>query len=141
MTVLLLAWLDRHPRNLKHAVEKAVAALQAVLQATARAAGEAAFTKERDAKVPHPACNYSRRAQAHLAAGLHACVARLLRMGACCRHERVLSTRTPACRLACMRRACCARVDAAGVRGNVSMRTLRAALHVCIVPGAQRGTP
>ena len=51
MTVLLLAWLDRHPRNLKRAVEKAVAALQGVLQATARAAGEAAFTKERDAKV------------------------------------------------------------------------------------------
>ena len=51
MTVLLLAWLDAHPHNLKHAVEKAVAALQGVLQATAEAAGDAAFTKERDAKV------------------------------------------------------------------------------------------
>ncbi len=53
MTVLLLAALDKQPRNLKGAVEKAVATLQAVLQATVKAAGQSAFTSERDAKVRH----------------------------------------------------------------------------------------
>ncbi|CAL8468163.1 g7702 [Coccomyxa elongata] len=51
LTVLLLARLDRQPRNLKAAVESAVASLQAVLQATVKAAGESAFAKERDAQV------------------------------------------------------------------------------------------
>lgn len=51
MTVLLLAALDRQPRNLKGAVEKAVAILQAVLQATVKAAGQSAFAVERNAKV------------------------------------------------------------------------------------------
>ena len=51
LTVLLLARLDRQPRNLKAAVESAVASLQAVLQATVKAAGESAFATERDAKV------------------------------------------------------------------------------------------
>lgn len=54
MTALLLAWLDKHPSNLKAAVEKAVAGLQGILQATAKAAGNAAFAKERDAKVQSP---------------------------------------------------------------------------------------
>jgi hypothetical protein len=51
MTVLLLAALDRQPRNLKGAVEKAVATLQAMLQATVKAAGQSAFAAERTAKV------------------------------------------------------------------------------------------
>lgn len=51
MTVLLLAALDRQPRNLKGAVEKAVAILQAMLQATVKAAGQSAFAVERNAKV------------------------------------------------------------------------------------------
>ena len=54
MTVLLLASLDKQPNNLKGAVEKSVATLQAVLSATVKAAGESAFTKERDAKVSSP---------------------------------------------------------------------------------------
>ena len=62
MTVLLLAWLDAHPHNLQHAVEKAVAALQGVLQATAEAAGDAAFAKERDAKVHCDFCSAMLRA-------------------------------------------------------------------------------
>lgn len=51
MTVLLLAALDMQPNNLMAAVERAVASLQAVLQATVKAAGESAFTATRDAKV------------------------------------------------------------------------------------------
>ena len=46
-----MAWMDKHPGNLKAAVEKAVAGLQGILQATAKAAGDAALAKERDAKV------------------------------------------------------------------------------------------
>ncbi|BDA42154.1 Pyridoxal kinase [Coccomyxa sp. Obi] len=51
LTALLLAQLDKQPRNLKAAVESAVASLQGVLQATVKAAGESAFANERDAKV------------------------------------------------------------------------------------------
>lgn len=51
LTALLMAWMDKHPSNLKAAVEKAVAGLQGVLQATAEAAGDAASAKERDSKV------------------------------------------------------------------------------------------
>ena len=54
MTALLLAWLDKHPRSLKTAVEKAVAGLQAVLQATVKSAGDSAFAADRDAKVSQP---------------------------------------------------------------------------------------
>ena len=48
---LLLANLDKNPGQLKIAVEKALASLQAVLQATMQAAGDAAFAEVRDAKV------------------------------------------------------------------------------------------
>ena len=51
LTALLMAWMDKHPSNLKAAVEKAVAGLQGILQATAKAAGDAAVAKERDSKV------------------------------------------------------------------------------------------
>lgn len=51
LTALLLAELDKQPRNLIAAVEGAIASLQGVLQATIEAAGESAFAKERDAKV------------------------------------------------------------------------------------------
>lgn len=51
LTALLLAQLDKQPRNLKAAVEVAISSLQAVLQATVKAAGESAFAKERDARV------------------------------------------------------------------------------------------
>lgn len=51
LTVLLLARLDKEPGRLKSAVERALASLQAVLQATRQAAGDAAFAKDRDAKV------------------------------------------------------------------------------------------
>ncbi len=49
--VLLLANLDKHPGQLKTAVEKSLASLQGILQATVKAAGEAAFATVRDAKV------------------------------------------------------------------------------------------
>ena len=51
ITVLLLAFLDKNPGQLKNAVERALASLQAVLQATVKASGDAAFAKVRDAKV------------------------------------------------------------------------------------------
>jgi len=51
IVALLLANLDKNPGQLKIAVEKALASLQAVLQATMRAAGDAAFAEVRDAKV------------------------------------------------------------------------------------------
>lgn len=51
IVVLLLANLDKNPGQLKTAVEKALASLQAVLQATMQAAGDAAFAEVRDAKV------------------------------------------------------------------------------------------
>lgn len=49
--VLLLANLDKHPGQLKTAVEKSLASLQGILQATLKAAGDAAFAEVRDAKV------------------------------------------------------------------------------------------
>lgn len=58
MTALLLAWLDKHPHSLKVAVEKAVAGLQAVLQATVESAGQSAFAADREAKVNALALRY-----------------------------------------------------------------------------------
>lgn len=49
LTALLLAWLHRQPRDLKSAVEKAVAGLQTVLQDTVKYSK--GFDGERDAKV------------------------------------------------------------------------------------------
>lgn len=46
MTTLLLARLHERPDNLRAAVEAAVAGLQAVLQRTVEAAGDAARSKE-----------------------------------------------------------------------------------------------
>ena len=46
MTTLLLARLHERPDNLRWAVEAAVAGLQAVLQRTVEAAGDAARSKE-----------------------------------------------------------------------------------------------
>lgn len=50
-TALLLAWLHKCPGDLAAAVEKSVAALQAVLGATVADAGTAAFRGDRDAAV------------------------------------------------------------------------------------------
>ncbi len=49
--VLLLANLDKHTGQLKTAVERSLASLQGILQATVKAAGDAAFATVRDAKV------------------------------------------------------------------------------------------
>ena len=49
--VLLLANIDKHPGQLKLAVESSLASLQGILQATVKAAGDAAFATVRDAKV------------------------------------------------------------------------------------------
>ncbi|KAL3152275.1 hypothetical protein ABBQ32_001349 [Trebouxia sp. C0010 RCD-2024] len=51
LAALLLARLHKHPDNMQHAVEQAVASLQAVLLASADASGEAAHAKERTAQV------------------------------------------------------------------------------------------
>jgi hypothetical protein len=51
VTVLLLAFLDKYPGQLKTAVERALASLQGVLQATIQASGNAAFARVRDGKV------------------------------------------------------------------------------------------
>lgn len=51
LTALLLARLHTDPDNMQHAVEQAVASLQAVLLASAEASGEAAHSKERTAQV------------------------------------------------------------------------------------------
>ena len=51
LTALLLARLHRDPDNMQHAVEQAIASLQAVLLASAEAAGEAAHATERTAEV------------------------------------------------------------------------------------------
>lgn len=51
-SALLLGFLQRHPEDLRFAVEKAVNALQVVLRGTAKAAGPAALGKgARDAAV------------------------------------------------------------------------------------------
>ena len=51
MTALLLAHLHKDPGNLQRAVEQALASLQALLAASAEAAGDAAHSKERTAQV------------------------------------------------------------------------------------------
>ena len=51
MTALLLARLHERPDNLRAAVEAAVAGLQAVLQRTVEAAGDAARSKEATSEV------------------------------------------------------------------------------------------
>lgn len=51
LTALLLARLHKNPDNMQHAVEQAVASLQAVLVASAEASGEAAHATERTAEV------------------------------------------------------------------------------------------
>ena len=51
LTALLLARLHKDPDNMQYAVEQAVASLQAVLLASARASGEAAHATERTAEV------------------------------------------------------------------------------------------
>ena len=51
MTALLLANLHKDPGNMAHAVEKALASLQAVLQASAEASGDSAHMKERTSQV------------------------------------------------------------------------------------------
>ena len=51
MTALLLANLHKDPGNMAHAVEKALASLQAVLQASAEASGDSAHMKERTSPV------------------------------------------------------------------------------------------
>lgn len=56
LTALLLARLHKDPDNMQHAVEQAVASLQAVLLASAEASGEAAHAKERTAQVRKHTC-------------------------------------------------------------------------------------
>jgi hypothetical protein len=51
MTALLLAWLEKHPRNLRHAVESALAGLQGVLQRTHEMSGLTSGTTEKTAEV------------------------------------------------------------------------------------------
>lgn len=51
MTALLLANLYKDPSNMQHAVEQAIASLQAVLQASAEVSGPAAQSRERSAEV------------------------------------------------------------------------------------------
>lgn len=51
MTALLLANLYKDSTNMQHAVEQAIASLQAVLQASADVSGPAAHSKERSAEV------------------------------------------------------------------------------------------
>ena len=56
--VLLLANFDKHPGQLKLAVENSLASLQGILQATVKAAGDAAFATVRDAKVCILRCSH-----------------------------------------------------------------------------------
>lgn len=51
MTALLLANLYKDSSNMQHAVEQAIAGLQAVLQASAEVSGPAAHSRERSAEV------------------------------------------------------------------------------------------
>jgi pyridoxine kinase len=51
LAALLLAWMHHHPGDLRLAVEKAVAGLQAVLHSTARAAQHTQGADERPAQV------------------------------------------------------------------------------------------
>ena len=51
LTALLLAWLHKHPGNLKLAVELAIAGLQAVLGRTIEAAGDAVTATELSSEV------------------------------------------------------------------------------------------
>jgi pyridoxal/pyridoxine/pyridoxamine kinase len=51
MTALLLAWLEKHPRNLRHAVESALAGLQGVLQRTHEMSGLTSGATEKTAEV------------------------------------------------------------------------------------------
>jgi uncharacterized membrane protein YgcG len=51
MTALLLANLYKDSSNMQHAVEQAIASLQAVLQASAEVSGPAAHSRERSAEV------------------------------------------------------------------------------------------
>ena len=51
MTALLLANLYKDSSNMQHAVEHAIASLQAVLQASAEVSGPAAHSRERSAEV------------------------------------------------------------------------------------------
>ena len=51
MTALLLANLYKDPDNMQHAVEQAIASLQAILLASAEASGDAAHATERTAEV------------------------------------------------------------------------------------------
>lgn len=52
MSALLLAWLHKYPANLRHAVESALAGLQAVLHKTHEAAGSLpASPTQKDAAV------------------------------------------------------------------------------------------
>lgn len=51
MAALLLANLHKDAGNMQHAVEQAIASLQAILLASAEASGDAAHAKERTAKV------------------------------------------------------------------------------------------
>ena len=51
LTALLLAKLYSDPDNMQHAVEQALASLQAVLLASAEASGSAAHARDRTAEV------------------------------------------------------------------------------------------
>lgn len=51
LTALLLAWLHKHPGNLKLAVELAIGGLQAVLGRTIEAAGDAVIATELSSEV------------------------------------------------------------------------------------------
>ena len=51
MTALLLANLYKDSSNMQHAVEQAIASLQAVLAASAEVCGPAAHSSERSAEV------------------------------------------------------------------------------------------
>ena len=54
MTALLLANLYKDSSNMQHAMEQAIASLQAVLQASAEVSGPAAHSRERSAEVDFP---------------------------------------------------------------------------------------
>lgn len=56
MAALLLARLHERPRNLRGAVEAAVAALQAIMQATVAAAGDAAHATKPSAEARPRRC-------------------------------------------------------------------------------------